>query len=631
MKKSKLSIGLVTSFIGVLALTACGEIKPDADAIVTFKGYDGEVVKVLTNQVYDDYRDSSNGLLPYYNAIYDTLVRYQYTQDAFRSVYKTLKTYDEVVNLADNKVKADKATAEQNAGNSSYQEEWNKILESHGCKDEAELKEYYILSIEKDEISDAYFETTKGDLEKEYIGVDDSGDERKSTVSDKAASQFPYSVRHILVNVAGSSTNFIQSTITRDEIIKLYTVINKLTDDEFGYLFSEVAKGESQDTSSGASGGDVGIMTPSTSFVNEFKLGVFAYDAILSGVNTQTEKNQDIYDGLGLNDLIENSVDPENPKTVGESLTDEYLSQVPIAIFDKIYQVKDETKDAKGNDVNDGKEAYFPRNIIFNQFLNIHNPFVITNEDYEVVEGTVWKAPDKMKNSTRFINMSSIGKKVLCDELGRPIIGVRGQYGIHFIVMEKSIFENTNVISKENITIKNLTDTEKENTVKKYSTTLVNFYGTAIPSDTNFPKFTPVDSETKQDQITFVNCNEKNITKEAATTRSNQVKDAVKGFDGNYEYRVYEALTKDLNITYQGNLKEEISKYIANQRATSLTSSTKSLNDSWRTYIELLEEQTIERDNGKATNQLVPSVCAVSFSTHSGADWQEGGKCYYEK
>ena len=62
MKKSKLSITLVTSFIAAMALTACKDVTKSDKAVVTFKTYSGETVELITDNVYNKYRGTSNGI-----------------------------------------------------------------------------------------------------------------------------------------------------------------------------------------------------------------------------------------------------------------------------------------------------------------------------------------------------------------------------------------------------------------------------------------------------------------------------------------------------------------------------------------------------------------------------------------
>ena len=56
MKKSKLSITLVTGFIAAMALSACGNVTSDKTAIATFTPYGSkEKIALLTDDVYNAY------------------------------------------------------------------------------------------------------------------------------------------------------------------------------------------------------------------------------------------------------------------------------------------------------------------------------------------------------------------------------------------------------------------------------------------------------------------------------------------------------------------------------------------------------------------------------------------------
>ena len=67
MKKSKLSITLVTSFIAAMALTACNEVTAKEKAIVTFTPYGSkEAIELITDDVYNSYRKTSNGVTKFY-------------------------------------------------------------------------------------------------------------------------------------------------------------------------------------------------------------------------------------------------------------------------------------------------------------------------------------------------------------------------------------------------------------------------------------------------------------------------------------------------------------------------------------------------------------------------------------
>ena len=115
---------------------------------------------------------------------------------------------------------------------------------------------------------------------------------------------FRYHILHILVTLSADKSNYVRGTITESEAKNLWDVVRKLIDST--YDFQEIAMNKSDDTGSKDKYGDVEIMSTKTSFYNEFKLGVYAYDALLSGVNEMTAgsateyENRNIYEALGL-------------------------------------------------------------------------------------------------------------------------------------------------------------------------------------------------------------------------------------------------------------------------------------------------------------------------------------------
>lgn len=277
MKKKKISVGLVSGFIAALALTACGGVTSSDDAIVTYTGYEGEQVKVLTNTVYNKYRQNSDGISKFYSAILESIIRYEFDSSS-GTVYK--KTNAQIKTEAENNVTGAKQKAEENAktNNTSYSTEWDAILSSYGVEDEEGLLEHFIYELEKEELQDKYFSDNKLALTKEYLGVDDAGE----GVASNVKGAFPYHIRHILINVADGATDYYHGVVTAEQAKKIGNVIDYLTDKK--YTFAEVAKKLSGDEGSAAKGGDVGIMTPTTSFVDEFKLGIYAYDNVFADV-----------------------------------------------------------------------------------------------------------------------------------------------------------------------------------------------------------------------------------------------------------------------------------------------------------------------------------------------------------
>ena len=675
MKKSKLSIGLVTSFIGALALTACDsdtvEVTKSKTAIVNFTGYNGKTDKIEINvdELYNEYGDSKEGTTLYYNAILEALTRYEYPliseQDA------TLKSYSRIESEARDKVKAVQQTAKDNAKNNGtdYDEEWDKILKSNDVKSTKALRLKYIYELEKEALGDWYYkahsESTdeKSGLREQYLGVSNTWGAVEGK-TENVDSVYPYHILHILVKLSADKDDYTRGTITESEATKLWQVVRMLLDSKF--TWAEVAK-LSDDTSKDDFG-DVGIMSTNTSFYNEFKLGIYAYDALLSGVNQKTTANKDVYDAFGIGDdldgysasiVTETLSSGEKKEKVTDLITKTMVKDVnyhidlpagvtqqnylPTIPFDVFKQIGDHAKDEKiGTFEPEGSSASLPRNVLFNAFLNFHSPFVITNEvlDQDTVDfgddtiaATTYDFDDPaiLKiDQTNFTNQINVGngtndqgtaeaKKVLCDAEGNVVIGVRSEAGIHFMVMRKSVFEETN------------------KAVGKEETSLLDYYTTAIPGDEEYPvgKQTYVNMK-KSDDVSYY------------TNRANTIKSDIKStdtFDAAYDYRIYETL---LNFEFDGKTVEErlhfsdedeqgnsviennIKKNIELSRETHHLNRYSSINSAWQTYLLMLMNQNQWRsDEDQFEGAFVPTTCAFKFSEGNEDEWKEdGGKCY---
>ena len=637
MNKRKLSISLVSSVIGLLTVSACSGATTASDKnIVTFKGYDGEEISVVTNSVFNEYRKQSNGISQFYNAILETVIRYQFDSNPTPDKALNNKTLATIKEEAAEQVKNAKSEADENrkTNGTSYETEWQNELDKYGVKDEAQLLEHFIYQIEKQELTDLYFKENKNSLINEYIGVKADGTGASSTVKGV----FPYHIRHVLSTVSGGATNFYNGEITKDEAIHLANTMKALIDPN--YTFSAVANDFSQDNSSDDSsakkGGDLGIMSTTTSFVNEFKLGIYAYDAILSG----RDENDTILKGLGLQEKFNHFKGGEQVKeSAYDYFKDTELVKVPYGAFmlmDKeniidgvnVGGYADVELDSNHKKVNNGNTHYYPRNILWNLYLNQHAPFVITNE--KLVEDStnhnLVPTVDVDLDTNKF-NEDGI----LTDGDGHIIIGVRSEHGIHFMVIQKSIYEFDTEGGK---------DSEE--------TSLSEYYTTYVPGDfdaNNYTKSYPyyMDGEVRKDKNTYVNFIKTN-DQSKYTTRANEVKNAVKSFDANYDYRLFQLYENNDKFVFNNtdglDLKAIIDEYINSSISNSSFTAYKSLKDSWKSYVELIELQNTNRTFADETKpmkadqpnafRLIPSRCAVGFTSHSDSAWSKGGICYYE-
>ena len=654
MKKSKLSLGLVTSFIGALALTSCGtstaSVTSSKKSIVDFIGYNtkDEKLEINIDKFYSEYGESDNATTLFYNAVLEALIRYEYedlSKDTSGKYKEKLKSYDTLLSEADKKVETQVQVAKDNAksNGTTFAKEWDKILESYDCEKKSDLKEHFLYELEKEAIQDWYFRENQSTLKDEYIGVDKDW---KVVESDKSESVFPYHILHVLVKLGADATDYSRATITADEAGKLWSVVRKLMD--HNYTFENVAYSDSDDTSN-KSYGDVGIMSTQTSFYNEFKLGIYAYDAILSGVNTETADNKAIYDAFGVSstsEVVTEKLSTEATIEVKEKVTDLIDEQmiegvsnaitgynadktaytaiptIPYDVFRKIGAVKDEEKVA--NEEPEAGAVAYPRNVLFNQFLNFRSPFVITAEDvaYGAEDKVTVSAHDfatsadfklKSHNFVEDVVPSLAGKSVLTDGECNVIIGVRSTAGIHFMVMRKSIFKGTN-----------------DSVTAKANTTLQDYYTTEVPSSEKYP----VDAY--ETYVNLTKSDDPNYYTERANTIKNKLKGQDSGdvFDAAYDYRIYQMLLDDVigsdKVVFfdEKDGKSVVATNIANKikllREAKAMSNFDSINGSWKDYLAQLRHQNEIR----SYKGMLKTSCVFKFTDGQADAFKKDGECY---
>ena len=685
MKKSKLSIGLVTSFIGALALTSCGDeaVTESKTSVVDFIGYNNSTdrFEIDVDQMYREYGETKAGTTMYYNAILEALIRYEYPliwkkeQEQQVDSKLALKSFDRIKSEASDKVKAAIQTASDNADNNGtdFDDEWDKILENNGVETEEELRLKYLYELEKEAMDDWYFRRSAEDLKKQYIGIEEketSGVKSWEQVAQETTNVeplYPYHVIHILVKLSSDASDYTRATITQAEAEKLWDIVRHLVDGQ--YTFEETAL-LSDDTSS-SEYGDVELMNTKTSFYNEFKLGTYAFDALLSHINKEEEgKNDKIYKAFGIDKDAEivtktMNVDGYQVETKEKlvSTTTEtgliekamlekvnlhfedaqtYLPAIPFDVFKQIGELAKEEK--IGTFTPEGSQASLPRNVLFNAFLNFRSPFVITNEvlktnsvsfgdnniateAYEFDDASVLKLA---KNNFQANKLGTgFGKKVLCDTNGNVVIGVKSSAGIHFMVMRKSVFENTNKQAYEKVVYNNDGTINTTDSVLKTNTSLEDYYTTKTPFDTGYP----------EGHETYVNIKNSNDVS-YYTNRANTIKNDLKSsnFDAAYDYRLYETLLsypleggalKDKLHFSNEKVKENIQRTIDQLRESAHYSQEESINKAWKEYLlQLMNQNELRSELGMYSDAFVPTTCAFSFKDGDKADWKEGGRCY---
>jgi len=643
MKKSKKFLILAATTVGLLSLAGCNEVTANGNVIVSFKDSNGKYTNYTADELFEKYTESSQeSTADYYNAIYNVMVRQWFTLSENESLKK------ECDKAAQIKLDSQKTQASTNADNNgtSYDTEWEKILNTElsdiaeSKRSEAELLLKYQLSEYKTKLEDEYyneFKTWKKDSTTST--VDEETNNLFWGKTGYLKEKLPYHVKHILINVDASSDAYYNGTISSANVENLYLAMSELAS---GTSFGQIAEDLSDDSGSAATFGDLGIMDTSTSYVNEFKLGIYAYD-------TYFNTNSEVQSSLATKDNPFNI--PTDSKNYIESLG---IASIPYGAITKMNELKDVTLDSSGKVVNDNDTTYYPRNVLFNKYFNNHNLAFITPDNLSASNPTKENSGDslnahysdlnsegKWSNGTQNSDYSSMSgfkdvqlknydasgnytgivtRKILCDDSGNPILVVRAgtssYQGIHFIVVQRSALEeNKNVTSNG----------------ETYNVPLNEYYASENPLTNGGAKNTDFPTTTAGNQkLTYVNSYSMSYDK--YSERVSTIKTTVKSFDANYEMRIYTWLEDKLGVTFNTisgvNIGDRIAAYIDEKRNSTKNDTRVANIDTWESFIEQLEVQQSQRKT-----KLIPETCALHFKEgfKDNADSTVKEACYYEK
>ena len=395
-------------------------------------------------------------------------------------------------------------------------------------------------------------------------------------------------------------------------------------------------------------------MDTSTPFVNEFKLGIYTYDLLLSnnGYESDTKNYETKLGNLHI------------PGSVEDTLKGFGVSWIPYEVILELERVKDQTT-ANGVTVNDNDEDYYPRNIYFNKYFQNRNVAFITDEallndsqlgykpNYSSFSGDNWttigmdKRNDKvsgntvysdineeghyltsgvtsaklssesLKNNFKKITINGVTKNVLCDQNGNPIMVVRNQEsssGIHFIVIERSAFDTAGGTAEDKpykatieeyyapVTPKEI-DGIDPNTQRPYWTTDGTF-PVYKDGDVTLPKQTYVQTEVVLPD-SDVNNTVGNYTNRVDTLRTNietsiDTYDTFKWLNPNYEISLNDIAGQDI--------QSMVETYINKETRASEDTAAQSLEDSWMSYANSIVQQNRQRQY-----MLLPEILARHF------------------
>jgi hypothetical protein len=566
MNRTKLAFASF-AMVTLVTLSACtNPVTENTDGfLITMKDKDGVAVGYDADALFGQYRDNEFGVSRFIEAVSELVIRNQINQEDATS--QALKA--EITRKAEISVDGVKETARTNANTNgtNYNDELQTLLDSYNVEDLEELQDYFAYRTMKQEVEDRFFE----DNQDSFLLGDDFG-------PGYLNERLPYHVKHILVKVSAAGSDLYNGRITEAEAKKLYAVANRLSLQKNGETFGEIAREMSEDGSK-EQFGDLGIMSKATSFVNEFKLGVYAFDSVFNEIN----------------EVQENAGKLNVPADAISAFQEIGLGEIPFHAFESLNDYADVTRDVNGNPVNNNDTMYFPRNIIFNKYFNRHNISVITPaklEEGESYDFDGFRQVPELDDDT-----------VLTDENGKVILVVRagtgsgesGYQGIHFIVVERSALVNI------------------ENGVS-----LEEYYTTEIPGNPDYPQ-----SE-GEDLVTFVNFN---VTTTANyKTRSETVKSEIRNFDRFYNFRMLEQLIDEQEVTFiDESLEDAVLSYMDVTRRSATFDQNLQESNTWNTYIEFLEYQEFQRQ------RLIDEDCAHAYLNNTDDLYDLGGACYVQQ
>lgn len=598
MKKSKLAIGLMTAVLTTGALAGCdNSVKYNADGkIISYKDANGQVtIRTADKLLTEDYYKDSSKFQSIFDAIYSIVVRNYFTIDDKVTLHRP--TGDVDIHLGKNQmgqieldakrdVESDKKTAQTNADNNgtSYSDEFDAILSSKGVEDEDELKEKYIEEHKKQTFDDNFYNYHVYEMKNGDDSVKYNGD--KQLWNGYFNDMVPYHVSHILVKIEdGSGTNYANGTISKDNAKKLYNVVNELADIKNKDSFGTIAKRYSDDTGSAANFGDLGIMDYSTGYVNEFKLGIYAYENFL-GPNKEAVLASNI-------NIPGNNASASEVTGIAESFLKESkeafgadVPEIDFSVFEQLNEYADVDKDTNGKSVIDDSANFYPRNIIYNKELNRHSVAYITTKDdsklipdSETAKTTGFRQTETPTGTKNVLSVKTASgwTPILCVRAGSDY------QGIHFIVVNRSKFDTQATVS------------------------LDNYYTTYYPEQEDYP----VDAQGNP-LATYINF----VSKETGDTkpRAESLLSTIKSYDSErlnkYIFKKYFDMEK-IKID-DATLSEILELWISRGFDKKEEDKQDAWEKTWNDYVDTLRKQNDERE------KLVSDACRLAYIYGNG-------------
>lgn len=667
MKTGKRSLSLAMSILAIASLTACDDDYTYPDA----KWKEGIIVNVdgkdyKYDEIYQLFDNSKGSAQAYFNVAKNILAQ-----------LVTPKT-DTMLSNVDTKINDLKNTWKTNArtNNTSYKEEQEKTFDSENVEDLDELREKYISQQQVEKNSQDFYEiNANGVTDPSYTYYIS-----EQMTKDYVTNQAPYHVSHVLVKVDASSDGegYWNGKITADNAKKIGNAVRMLaSSDSFGSVAQLVSEDEGSAKMYGelvttTEGSQSVAMEKTTSYINEFKLGLYAYEAYLNPKTKAAEVNTAVRASLRVpgQAAASSSFDYKNDTAVSELITDGTLVGkngafgIPLSKAITLGYVADVEKNiVDGSKVDYASETQYPRNILFNNYFNYHGVnFLYDDSDtYEAEflkdaievgahsDKTILTLNDvKDKLPSKYAEYEYVKGQLSKIDAGKfkTVEGISDNlYNYNFdAITKKSVL--TKIPTSKKILVEKDTDTNPVVIVRGGSSgyqgihfIVVNndpfvnsqntyqYYRTNIPDASADPTSAKsADYSTNPSLINYVKADINSNT--TYNARRDAVVAAVKASDSNIDFRLYEENIKKFGADKFNELLGDyagiINKYIEITKESSELGKNSSLDESWETYIQTLALQEEITPRG-----LVPEVCVSAFEGGNYGTLE--GICHVEK
>ena len=667
MKTGKRSLSLAMSILAIASLTACDDDYTYPDA----KWKEGIIVNVdgkdyKYDEIYQLFDNSKGSAQAYFNVAKNILAQ-----------LVTPKT-DTMLSNVDTKINDLKNTWKTNArtNNTSYKEEQEKTFDSENVEDLDELREKYISQQQVEKNSQDFYEiNANGVTDPSYTYYIS-----EQMTKDYVTNQAPYHVSHVLVKVDASSDGegYWNGKITADNAKKIGNAVRMLaSSDSFGSVAQLVSEDEGSAKMYGelvttTEGSQSVAMEKTTSYINEFKLGLYAYEAYLNPKTKAAEVNTAVRASLRVpgQAAASSSFDYKNDTAVSELITDGTLVGkngafgIPLSKAITLGYIADVEKNiVDGSKVDYASETQYPRNILFNNYFNYHGVnFLYDDSDTYEAEflkdaievgahsgETILTLNDvKDKLPSKYAEYEYVKGQLSKIDAGKfkTVEGISDNlYNYNFdAITKKSVL--TKIPTSKKILVEKDTDTNPVIIVRGGSSgyqgihfIVVNndpfvnsqntyqYYRTNIPDASADPASAKsADYSTNPSLINYVKADINSNT--TYNARRDAVVAAVKASDSNIDFRLYEENIKKFGADKFNELLGDyagiINKYIEITKESSELGKNSSLDESWETYIQTLALQEEITPRG-----LVPEVCVSAFEGGNYGTLE--GICHVEK